>query len=75
MSFKPRDRSASDFSKLTANCFPLDLLGVDPDLTIFEVTSGYSLSENDFFLRERHLLDKSEAGTADNRLKTNDLLI
>ena len=75
MSFKSGYRSASDSSELTANFFPLDLLGMNPDPTIFEVTSGYSSLENNFFLWERRLLDESEAKIADNQLKTDGLLV
>jgi len=39
-----------------ASCFHIDLLGVVLGPTILIVTSGYSASENDFFLRDCHLL-------------------
>jgi len=64
MSFKPEDRSTSDSSELTANCFPLDLLGVKLGPTMF----AYSTSGNDFFFRDCRLLAEFEA--ADNRLKS-----
>ena len=56
ISYKPEDLSTSDSSKLTASCFLLDLLGVELGLSMFVVTAGYSMSEDDFFFRDRRLL-------------------
>ena len=67
MSFKLGDRSTSDSFELTASCFHLDLLGVKLGPTMFAVTSGYSMLENDFFFLDRSLLAEFEA--ADSRLK------
>ena len=55
--------------------FPLDLLGVVHGPTIFEVTSGYSTSEKDFFLRKRRLLAELETGVANSRLNTDGLVV
>jgi len=60
---------------MIASSFPFDLLGVVLEPTMFEVTVGYFTSGNDFFLRERRLLVKLEVGAADNRLKTDSLLV
>ena len=43
--------------------------------TMFEVKSGYSKSEDDFFLRERHLLAAFVIEAFDNRLKIDGLVI
>ena len=56
-------------------CFPLDLFGIVHGPTIFEVTSGYSTLEKDFFLRKQHLLAELETGAADNRLNIDGLLV
>jgi len=40
---------------------------------MFAVTFGYSMSNNDFFFRDRRLLAKFEA--ADNQLKIKGLVI
>ena len=40
---------------------------------MWEVTSGYSASENDFFLRDCHLLAEFEFEAFDNRLNTDGL--
>ena len=42
---------------------------------MLEVTSGYSASENDFFLRYIRLLAEFEFEAFDNRLKTDGLVI
>ena len=55
--------------------FPLHLLGVVLSPTMLEVTSGYSTLENVLFLQERRPLAELESSAADNRLKTNGLLI
>ena len=74
-SFKPEERLVSDSSELRANCFPFDLLGVVLGPTMLDVTSRYSTSESDFFLREHRLLAELEAVTADNRWKADGLII
>ena len=53
--FQTEEYLAFDSSELRACFFSFDLLGMTLGPTIFEVTSGYSMSENDFFLRDRHL--------------------
>jgi len=73
ISFKPGVRSTSDSFELTASCFSLDLLGVELGPTMFAVTSGYSMSENDLFFLDCRLLAESEA--ADNWLKIEGLFV
>ena len=58
-----------------ASYFPFDLLGVMVGPTMLKLTSGYSSSENDFFLREQCLLAELETRAADNRLESDDLLL
>ena len=75
ISFKPEKGSLSDSLEQTTDCFPLDLLGVMHRPIMFEVTSRYSTSENNFFLRERCLLAELETGAADSQLKIDGLLV
>ena len=70
----PKKVHRQTHSEQTTGCFPLDFLGVVHGPTIFEVTSGYSTSENNFFLQERHLLADLGTKEAGNRLNTNGLL-
>ena len=75
ISFKSEKNSTSDSSELRASCFPFDLLGMALGPTMFEVTSGYSTSENNFFLRDHHLLNEFEFEVFDNQLKLDVLVI
>ena len=74
ISFKPEEGSSSDSPEQMTGYFPLDLLSAVHEPTIFEVTSGYSTSENNF-LREWHLLAELETGAVDSRLNTDGLLV
>ena len=58
-----------------ASGFPFDLLGVVLGPTMLEVTSEYSVSENNFFLRDRRLLEEFDFETFGNEQKTDDLVI
>ena len=66
--------SVSDSSELAIDCFPLLLLGVVLEPTMFTVTSGYSMSEKVLLLRERRLLADRESDIDVNRLNTDYLL-
>ena len=59
-------------SDLTIGCFSLLLLGVVHGHAMFEVTSGYSMSENVLFLWEWRLLADRKVDV--NRLNTDCLL-
>ena len=73
--FQSEESSALDFSELMASYFPFDLLGVVLRPTMLEVISGYSISENDLFLRERRLMAELEGGATDNHFMTDGLLV